>query len=231
LKHALIFGGGSKLGLELSNLISDDYKLTVITGSKVDISNATVEFVDWNTLDLATLDRILHPVLTSDDTLDLIIFNQNSKSGPSDPSFFDHQNLTYLYNNWLYGFRSDCMLPYYVIYKLKSKIQNNTKICWMLTSLINEYIQLSLTNHASYRGIKLTNYFIMAAFAQGNKENQGIYFGIDPGHTTEETQKDKAEKINLFLKQIDKETNGQVFNIDNSNYWAPLAPVAHTGPI
>lgn len=228
MNNALIFGGGSKLGLELSFLLSNHYQVTSITQSQFNAPNVKIEKINWSKFALRELDRVIYQTLTSDRNLDLIVFNQNSKAGPNNPDFFNPKLLTCLYKNWIEGYRTDCMIPYYVIHKLTARIHAGTKVCWMFSSLINDYIATDIDRHASYRGMKLTNYFIMQAFSQSHP---GIFFGVDPGHTTRENRKIKAPKIVNFIQSADANTSSKIYNIDKEEYWLPLVPPSGTSPI
>ena len=224
----LILGGGSKLGLELSTLLSKTYDLTLITSNPTKLGNVREVVVNWQSFGLKALNTAIYHFIRDNQKLDLIIFNQNSKQGPNTVDFFDPDYLNCLYKNWISGYRSDCMISYYVVQNLAKHIHENTKICWMFSGLINEYIEVEKYNHAAYRSIKLTNYFIMNSF---NAKLNSIFCGIDPGHITEENRLTKAEQIVEYLNGADHASKGKVFAIESNSFWDPSLPNAMTGPI
>lgn len=224
----LILGGGSKLGLELSTLLANKCDLTLITSNPTELENVKEIVVNWQSFGLKALNTAIYHYIRDNQKLDLIIFNQNSKQGPNTVDFFDPDYLNCIYKDWIAGYRSDCMIPYYVVQNLSKHIHENTKICWMFSGLINQYIDSEKYDHAAYRSIKLTNYFIMNSF---NAKLNSIFCGIDPGHITEENRLTKAEKIINYLDRAGHESKGKVFSIETNNFWDPLFPNAITGPV
>lgn len=221
MKKALILGGGSLLGLELSHLLSKNYELTIITSSQLNLPNANIININWSEFGLKKLNSAIYHYVHNEEKVDLILFNQNSKAGPNNPKFFDADDLTCLYKDWLKGFSSDCMIPYYVLQNLNKNIDSSTKVCWMFSSLINEFINIEKSNHASYRGFKITNYFIMQSFAENLSS---LFFGIDPGHVTDENRIIKAQSIVDYINTVTVKDKGQVYSIENKRFWQPLAP-------
>ncbi len=223
MKTALIFGGGSKFGLALAKSLADKYHVTVITGSDpvITVPNLEIIKINWTKFGSNQINKILHQRQFSN--LDLVVFNQNSSQGPNSLEFFDlsTNDIEAIYKNWLAGYRTDVMLPYFLIKRFAYAFNQDTKFCWMFSSLINKYISDPVHSHAGYRGFKITNFGIMQSFAA---KNFGIYFGIDPGHMEEYHFEERAVKAKNFLIQADRFTNGQVFSIESNSYWNLLRP-------
>jgi hypothetical protein len=221
MKRALVFGGGSKFGANISLELSNrGYIVDAITSSDLQHHNVNIIKVIWKDFDYTNLTDLLDKLKVNN--YDLIIFNQNSKLGPADASLFQPGELRcpYPVTDWSRGIWTDGQLPYYVVSYLNELICSDTKVVWMLTGLINPFASLSLERHVAYRCIKMTSYYIMQAFS---KNRPGIFFGIDPGHI--DGVNDKISHCASVIERIfiaDHSYNGEVYNIDKDKFWAPL---------
>ena len=161
-KRALLFGCGSKWGLEFTKYLADNgYQVNLVSSSIVNYPNVKTLNINWVTSNETCIKELLVK-----EEYDLIFFNQNSGGGPGGDHFsplrdysIDHWNI----HNWI-----NCQLPYTVIKHLSSTITEKTKIGWMLTGLIvgND---TSRYQYAGYASIKSTNLHIMRGFSQFHK--------------------------------------------------------------
>jgi hypothetical protein len=200
----LLVGAGSKWGKLFTEYLCDrDCNIDLITSTGVDNNNVTNHKVDWNRLNLSDLDYLIANL--SNDTYDLIFFNQNSGGGPNDKYFAP--GLDASLEGWTRNFWIDCQLPYYLIKKLQPKITINTKIGWMLTGLINS-VQEEQWKYGGYASSKTTNLHLMRSFSQ---YNVGIYFCLQPIWFPPGEEIKDCECIFKTIENITSQDNGKVF--------------------
>ena len=207
-KRALLFGCGSKWGLEFTKYLADNgYQVDLVSSSIVNYPNVKTLNINWVTSNETCIKELLVK-----EEYDLIFFNQNSGGGPGGDHFsplrdysIDHWNI----HNWI-----NCQLPYTVIKHLSSTITEKTKIGWMLTGLIvgND---TSRYQYAGYASIKSTNLHIMRGFSQFHK---GIFFAINPSWFPVEDYKKDAEQISSIIERLESKDNGKSFMKDGS-FW------------
>ena len=200
-KRALLFGCGSKWGLEFTKYLADNgYQVDLVSSSIVNYPNVKTLNINWVTSNETCIKELLVK-----EEYDLIFFNQNSGGGPGGDDFsplrdysVDHWNI----HNWI-----NCQLPYTVIKHLSSTITEKTKIGWMLTGLIvgND---TSRYQYAGYASIKSTNLHIMRGFSQFHK---GIFFAINPSWFPVEDYKKDAEQISSIIERLESKDNGKSF--------------------
>ena len=200
-KRALLFGCGSKWGLEFTKYLADNgYQVDLVSSSIVNYPNVKTLNINWVTSNETCIKELLVK-----EEYDLIFFNQNSGGGPGGDHFsplrdysIDHWNI----HNWI-----NCQLPYTVIKHLSSTITEKTKIGWMLTGLIvgND---TSRYQYAGYASIKSTNLHIMRGFSQFHK---GIFFAINPSWFPVEDYKKDAEQISSIIERLESKDNGKSF--------------------
>jgi hypothetical protein len=207
-KRALLFGCGSKWGLEFTKYLSaNGYQVDLVSSSSVDYPNVKTLNINW----VMSNENSIKELLVKEE-YDLIFFNQNSGGGPGSEDFspsrdysIDHWNI----HNWI-----NCQLPYTVIKHLSSTITEKTKIGWMLTGLIvgND---TSRYQYAGYASIKSTNLHIMRGFSEFHK---GIFFAINPIWFPVEDYKKDAEQISNVIEQLEAKDSGKSFMKDGS-FW------------
>lgn len=216
MKTALIVGGGSKWGAVLTNrLAKAGYKIDLITSTGIQNKKVTNHLIDWWACDERTVDSILENL--SADHYDLIFFNQNSGGGPNDTAFAPGDIFPIEFwnkANWI-----NCQLTYYIIKKLSLKINNTTKIGWMLTGLIDS-IKRDHWQYAGYASVKATNVYMMRAFSQ---YHDGIFFAIQPLWFPEADQRKDANRVINVIEKITLEDSGRIFMKDGSE-WERFKP-------
>lgn len=217
MKRALILGGGSKWGAIFTNMLAKKgYTIDLITSTGINNKNVINHKIDWWSTNEGTIDKIVANL--SADHYDIIFFNQNSGGGPNDIAFapgdifpIDFWNKA----NWI-----NSQLPYYLIKKLSLKINNNTKIGWMLTGLIDG-IKRETWQYAGYASVKATNVYLMRGFAQ---YHDGVFFAIQPIWFPEGSERKDASRIISVIEKLTIEDSGKILMKDGSE-WDRFKPV------
>lgn len=173
MKQALILGGGSKLGKDFTQLlVKRGYHVHVITGSSEQWGQqdqVTVMPVNWHTVSMSDIRTLLPKV----EMLDLVLFNQNSSALNSDrfrPGHFQRVQ------DWQQSYFVSCQLPYYLVHALHHKLTAQSKVVWMLSSLIKDPV-ISQIGFADYIGNKFVNACIMKNFAL---HHHSCFFAVYP---------------------------------------------------
>ena len=211
MKHALILGGGSKWGASFTkNLADNGYAVDLITSSNFEYNNVISHKIDWIYSNRNSLESLLEPL--KEKKYDLIFFNQNSGGGPNEQSFapgdifpIDHWNI----QNWV-----NSQLPYVVVKTLSNSIDNDTKIGWMLTGLIDGKDK-EMWKYAGYASVKSTNLHIMRGFAN---QHHGIFFAINPFWFPKNQYSEDADTIRCIIEDLKTSDNGCTVD-KNANYW------------
>ena len=205
MKNALILGGGSKFGAELTKQLSKDYHIDLITSSDFTHDNVTTHTVDWMSLDEDILINICNKI--SDKKFDIIFFNQNSfnKGGPPNAGDFAPGYRCSM-DEWHNHYWINCMSTYFITQTLSNCITENTKVGWMISGIIHGD-QTILWQHGGYAAVKNSNVHLMRGFAS---EHPGIFFAINPGHMTGDIYKQDAEIMIEQIENLTSENNGEL---------------------
>ena len=207
----LLVGAGSKWGSLFTKYLAEQgCIIDLVTGTGVDYDNVINHKVNWNTLSLQDLDVIAANL--SQDSYDLIFFNQNSGGGPNDQYF--SPGLDASLEGWSKSFWLDCQMPYYLIKKLKTKINETTRIGWMLTGLINSE-QSEQWKYGGYASAKTTNLHLMRSFSQ---YNTGIYFCLQPIWFPPGEEIKDCIMIYDTIKNLTVDDNGRIIMKDGSDW-------------
>lgn len=207
-KKALLFGCGSKWGLEFAKHLADsNYNVDLISSHNIEYNNITTHKIDWLT---STEDSIKK--LIPKEKYNLIFFNQNSGGGPGGEEFSPNRNFSI--DHWNLHLWINCQLPYVVVKHLSEHVDETTKLGWMLTGLIlgNDP---NLYQYAGYASLKSTNLHIMRGFSQFHP---GIFFAINPIWFPLEDYKKDAIQITNVIENLSKSDNGKSFMKDGSTW-------------
>jgi hypothetical protein len=208
IKKALLFGCGSKWGLEFTKYLADQgYQIELVSSSNVEYPNVTTHKIDWLTSNETNI-KTLVPKLE----YDLIFFNQNSGGGPGGEELGTER--TFSIDHWNLHLWINCQLPYVIIKHLSSHITKHTKIGWMLTGLITGN-DSSLYQYAGYASLKSTNLHIMRGFSQFHP---GIFFAINPIWFPIEDYTKDAIQISKVIDNLKIADTGKSF-MKNGNSW------------
>lgn len=205
---ALLFGCGSKWGLELTKELSlRNYEIDLFSSSEVNLPNVTTYKINWLDSNQNTIDQLL-PIKK----YDLIFFNQNSGGGPNEEDLSPQRDFPIEY--WNMHLWINCQLPYMVVKKLSGVIEDTTKIGWMLTGLIKGD-DPNLYKYAGYASIKSTNLHIMKGFSY---HHPGIFFAINPFWFPISDYEKDAKKIANIIENIKQTDSGKSFDKDGKEW-------------
>lgn len=161
--------------------------------------------VDWNRIN----ESDLHRFLTGLPRIDLVFFNQNSSS-LSESSFrmdrYQPLDLWKQIAHWRQSYFVSCQLPFQIIHSLGDRLHSDSRICWMLSSMIVRHPD---PGYADYIGNKFQNYLLMKNFAS---RHQSCFMGIDPGDLNNTNQDIKLSALLQLLDRPVAQTNGRVFD-------------------
>ena len=178
----LIFGGGSKFGLQLSNEMKNlECDVEIITSTDVQDNSFKVHKVDWLTLDRSSTEKLCKEFTD----VDTIIFNQNYSeiNGLENVS----SNKLEMMNNmkkWNQGIFINCELPLQVCNSLylRKCFTNKPKVIWMLSDAINdskfpnlEYKIQKYINHEMVDYINNLNIIKCIGFNPGTMDDENYY--------------------------------------------------------
>lgn len=212
MKTALLIGCGSKFGLDLQKTLSNEgWVINSISGSAIDDFNASGNqlIIDWKKFTIADLEIFLQ----NQPAIDLIFFNQNSSSLSTNSFKTDNYSTLELWKQekvWAQSYFTSCILPFHIIHSLKNKISANTKIAWMLSSLIYNHHDI---NYADYVGNKYQNYLIMKNFSL---HFPGCFFGVNPDSLSKTNTKSNIQTLIKTIDQPVEKLNGKVLFFDGT---------------
>lgn len=161
--------------------------------------------VDWS----GVKESDLHRYLMGLPSIDLLFFNQNSSSLSESSFYMDRYQPLDLWKqiaHWRQSYFVSCQLPFQIIHSLGDRLHPQSRICWMLSSMI---VQHSDPGHADYIGNKFQNYLLMKNFAN---KHHSCFMGIDPGDLNDI---DLDTRVLALLRLLDRptvQTNGRVFD-------------------
>jgi hypothetical protein len=209
IKQALIVGGGSKFGLDLStSLLSTGWQVNIITGSTVEAhKNLNQLFVNWEALNVADMQKYLQMLPTQD----FIFFNQNSSALSKkcfDSNGFGTLSLWKQEKRWNQSYFISCILPFHIVHTLGDKCSQQTKVGWMLSSLVTNHHE-SQIHFSDYVGNKFQNYLTMKNFS---KNHNACFFGINPDSLEKtNTVKSLSNLLTFISNNTRDKLNGRVF--------------------
>jgi len=212
MKTALLIGCGSKFGLDLQTALMDNgWKIKSITGSKPDTPDESTDqlVIDWKKFTVADLEVFLK----KQPKIDLVFFNQNS-SALSPGSFklgnYPKLELWKQEKTWTQSYFTSCILPFHIIHSLQDRFTTETKIIWMLSSLVYNH---SSIDYADYIGNKYQNYLIMKNFSL---HSPGCFFGINPDWLDQTNTTENMKTLIKTINQPAQNLNGKVIFLDGT---------------
>jgi hypothetical protein len=176
MKHALVFGGGSKNGqIILQTLIDKNFHVTNIGSSVFEHDMVDNILINWQDIDL----KFIHKTLNFDHPIDFVFFNQNSSSlRESDFALNKSDTLKQwkLIKDWQQSMWISCQMPFMVLHRLSKNLHKESSVGWMLSGYV-DYNKSGVHEHPDYSSFKFFNNLAMQCFANQNKINT---FGIMP---------------------------------------------------
>lgn len=208
-KQALIIGGGSKFGLSMTNkLLTQDWIVNTISGSKIaNHKNLNQLTVNWKNVDVTVLQKYLQRLSNQN----LIFFNQNASTLNIDD--FKNKNFSVLdlwkqEKHWNQTYFVSCILPFHIIHSLDDRCGVDTRVAWMLSSLILKQ-DCNQMHYADYIGNKFQNYILMKNFSNNHSS---CFFGINPDSIIETGTSENIDNFISFICSSNRnQLNGKVF--------------------
>ncbi len=202
MNTALLFGCGSKWGASFATYLADqNVQIDLITSTGLEYKNINNIKIDWHNI---SLKEILQPLMKN--TYDFIFFNHQSY-GPGLDAFED-DNILFDLDTY---YNITCQIPFSTIKILKQSINEQTKICWVLTGLIDGN-NPKFRIYPGYAITKSINYHIMLGFSTSNYP--GIYFCLNPGWFPSDKFTEDSMSIFNFIQTITQEHDGCIFYKD-----------------
>jgi len=205
-----LFVGASKgLAKSLAQTRADTGHEILHISSAESADNDSVR-VDWTQVQ----ESDLHRFLMRSPKIDLVFFNQNGSS-LSASSFQNHRyetlDLWKQIAHWRQSYFVSCQLPFQVIHSLGDRLDERSRVCWMLSSMVVRHC--SDAGYADYIGNKFQNYLIMKNFARAHRS---CFFGIDPGDLNDGNDENKLSALLELIDRPVEITNGRVFDSKGS---------------
>ena len=197
MKHALLIGCGNPRGSQIIRGCEEaNLKVTNIGSSVSAISSVHNIKIDWDTLDIIKMHKVLN---TIDHKIDFVFFNQNASTlCPTD--FTTNKDTLELWNtvkSWSKSHWLSTQLPYFLLQTLGSRLHAKSILGWMLSSFIS-IEQNGVEKHPDYSGYKFTNYLIMK-----NLSKTFNCFGINPKFEKPDKMRDLIKDICLNNRKCD----------------------------
>lgn len=189
-KNFLIFGGGSKFGLHLTNRLETAGCRVYVVSSSLPESQHRFH-MDWLTCDFMSVEKILKQI----SQVDVVIFNQNYHHVPEIINLSMAKPLQWQQGrHWTQAHFVNNVLPCQVLNSLcvDGKFTDRSLAVWMLSGVVIE----DHKNMLGYRAQKMLN----AQIIKSVRENSaGNFIGFDPGTITTVNQIQKAQALVDFL--------------------------------
>lgn len=209
-KKILIFGGGSKFGLELAkSFASLNHEVSIVTSAGSSETNFKTHVVDWSKLDITRVEKLC----TSFAEFDIVIFNQNySTINNLEDISIPKLEMWKKLKQWQQGLYINCHLPLQICNSLyvNNKINDKTKVLWILSGCISndsfttlEYQTQKYINHESVRYMK--------------RLDMVKCIGLNPGKLDENNYAIKANKLSKFLETVENNNTGTFYAFDKNN--------------
>jgi len=210
MNKILIFGGGSKFGLELSKSFRDlDCQIEIVTSADIQHKDFKTHRVDWLTLDSATTEKLCKEF----SNIDIVIFNQNYSqiNGLENIALGKIQMMKNM-KHWNQGQFVNCELPLQVCNSLylKKRFNKNAKAVWLLSDAINTSSNVSL----EYKIQKYINHEMVDYI---NKLNILKCIGFNPGALKESNSTTKAKILSNFLVDRSSDLKESYYSFDENN--------------
>lgn len=204
----LIFGGGSKFGLHLSNEFSNlKCEVEIVTSSTLENLPFKQYKIDWLTLDRTTIQKLCKQF----QDIDVIIFNQNySQINELENISVSQLDMMGNLKKLAQGHFVNCELALQVCNSLyvNKKFKKNAKAVWMLSESIDSSSYVSL----EYKLQKYTNYQFVNYINNSKILN---CLGIYPGKIQENDYAIKAKNLANFLTNKISDTTEPYYTFDD----------------
>ena len=210
--NVVVVGGGEKgkFGNDLVNRLRNEGHDVYILSHKLNGTNDPKQVsVDFTKLALVldTFEKLTSHL----DTIDLFLYNTSDKSHwlNQEESFTSTANFDMV--AWQNSLNTVSTVPYNLIVKALSKMNENSKIFYMATGLATAFDRTEYTKYAGYAGGKALMIHIMLGFAHHN--DKGAIVSVLCPHfdyNNKEHYNGVFERICKYIANITKEQNGKI---------------------
>ena len=210
--NVVVVGGGEKgkFGNDLVNRLRNEGHDVYILSHKLNGTNDPKQVsVDFTKLALVldTFEKLTSHL----DTIDLFLYNTSDKSHwlNQEESFTSTANFDMV--AWQNSLNTVSTVPYNLIVKALSKMNENSKIFYMATGLATAFDRTEYTKYAGYAGGKALMIHIMLGFAHHNDKG-AIVSVLSPhfDYNNKEHYNGVFERICKYIANITKEQNGKI---------------------
>jgi nucleoside-diphosphate-sugar epimerase len=214
--NVVVVGGGEKgkFGNDLVNRLRDEGHDVYILSHKLNGTNDPKQVaVDFNNLELV-LDAF-EKLVSHLDTIDLFLYNTGKKSYWLNREESFTSTAEFDLKAWRNYLNTVSTVPYNLIVKALSKMNENSKIFYMATGLATNFDRTEYTKHAGYAGGKALMIHIMLGFAHHN--DKGAIVSVLCPHfdyNNKEHYDSVFEGICKYIANITKEQNGKIVKFD-----------------
>ena len=210
-----IIGGGQNFGKVISDKFRNDghsvYVLSHTEHENMDDNHRSCNFSN----PLKVVDTFKE-LISNVDTIDVLLYNTNGNSGPSEEISFTSNCPDYVYQikNWNYSLNTGVIIPHLLSVECLKKMNESSKIVFMTTYMARHFDRDSFKNLASYAGMKAVQNHLMIALAEYNDKKATI-FSIEPylpRHDVEVFDKNVG-RIYSELISMNREHSGKLISI------------------
>jgi nucleoside-diphosphate-sugar epimerase len=210
--NVVIIGGGEKgkFGNDLVNRLRNEGHDVYILSHKLNGTNDPKQMsVDFTKLELVldTFEKLISHL----DTIDLFLYNTSGKSHLLNQERSFTSTAEFDLVAWQNSLNIVATVPYNLIVKALSKMNENSKIFYMATGLATNFDRTEYTKFAGYAGGKALMIHIMLGFAHHN--DKGAIASILSPHFDYDNKKhydSVFESICKYITNITKEQNGKI---------------------
>lgn len=212
--NVVIIGGGTKgkFGNDLVNrLRSEGHDVYIIShrnNGTNDPKQVVAKFSDLDAL-LSAFDKLTEHL----DTIDLFLYNSNGAPYVSEKEAFT-STATFSKLLWDNALNVSAVVPYNLMVRALSKMNENSKLVYMATGLATDFTRTKFTQYAGYAGMKALMVHLMLGFAHHN-DKDSIVSILSPHFDYEHREHYNSvfENTYKYILNLSKEHNGKIKQI------------------
>jgi NAD(P)-dependent dehydrogenase (short-subunit alcohol dehydrogenase family) len=212
--NVIVVGGGTKgkFGNDLVNrLRSEGHDVYILSHRSNGTNDAKQAIANFNNIQnvVETFERLTNHL----DTIDLFLYNSNGRSYINGEQSFT-STASFSIDRWYSSLNIVAAIPYMLIVKALSKMNENSKILYMATGLAINFNRVEHTEYAGYAGGKALMTHLMLGFAHHN--DKGSIVSILSPHFDYENREhynSVFENTYKYILNLSKEHNGTIKQI------------------
>jgi NAD(P)-dependent dehydrogenase (short-subunit alcohol dehydrogenase family) len=209
--NVVIIGGGTKgkFGNDFVNrLRSEEHDVYILSHRDNGTNDPKQVVADFT--DIQSVIDEYEKLTCHLDTIDLFLYNSNGKSYLNNKRSFTSSAS---FNNleWQISLNIAVAIPYNLIIKALSKMNDTSKLIYLATGLATNYNRTEYTEYSGYAGSKAYMTHLMLGFA--NHNDKGAIVSILSPHFdygNKEHYNNVFERICKYIQTLSKEHNGKI---------------------